>query len=80
MNKNVKKFFSVFLCVIMIFSLFTVTSFAEEQKPAIKLSIDGEIAAGNIVRLFVWDKAMNEYLPVEEYMVEYNGDVVLTRN
>ena len=38
MNKNVKKFFSVFLCVIMIFSLFTVTSFAEDtQKTTIEV-------------------------------------------
>ena len=61
MNQNVKKFLSVFLGVIMIFSLFTVTSFAEEQKPAIKLSIDGEIAVGNVVRLLVSLENMPEF-------------------
>ena len=32
MKKNVKNFLSVFLCVIIIFSLFTVTSFAEDTQ------------------------------------------------
>lgn len=40
MNKNVKKFFSVFLCVIMIFSLFTVISVAEESH---QTSIEAEL-------------------------------------
>lgn len=61
MNKNVKKFFSVFLCVVMIFSLFTVTSFAEENAPSIKLSVDGEIAVGNVVRLLVSLENMPEF-------------------
>lgn len=61
MNKNVKKFFSVFLCVMMIFSLFTVTSFAEENNPSIKLSVDGEIAVGSVVRLLVGLENMPEF-------------------
>lgn len=42
MNKNAKKIFSIILFVIMIFSLFTVTSFAEEtQKTTNKNSYNG---------------------------------------
>ena len=68
MNKNVKKILSVFLGVIMIFSLFTVTSFAEEQKPAIKLSIDGEIALGKVVRLLVNLENMPEFTQADFYI------------
>ena len=61
MNKNVKKFLSVFLGVIMIFSLFTMTSFAEENAPALKLSVDGKVEVGNSVRLFVSVENMPQF-------------------
>ncbi|MBO5935245.1 MAG: leucine-rich repeat protein [Clostridia bacterium] len=47
MNKNVKKFFSVFLSVIMIFSLFTVTTFAEDTKTSIEASLAEDIVHAN---------------------------------
>lgn len=43
MNKNVKKVFSVFLCVVMIFSLFTVTSFAEDTQTSIEAALTEDI-------------------------------------
>ena len=61
MNKNVKKFVSVFLCVIMIFSLFTVISFAEEKTPAFKVAVDGDVEVGKTVRLLVSLENMPEY-------------------
>ena len=47
MNKNVKKFLSVFLCVIMIFSLFTVTIFAKDSKTSVEASLSEEIIQAN---------------------------------
>lgn len=61
MNKNEKKFVSVFLCVIMIFSLFTVISFAEEKTPAFKVAVDGDVEVGKTVRLLVSLENMPEY-------------------
>lgn len=61
MNKNVKRIFLAFLCVIMIFSLFTVTGFAEENTPAIRLSVDSENLAENVVRLLVSLENMPEF-------------------
>lgn len=45
MNKNVKKVFSVLLCAIMIFSLFSVISFAEDTQ---KTTIEAEFPEGII--------------------------------
>ena len=47
MNKNVKKLFSVFLSVIMIFSLFTVTTFAEDAKTSIEAELTEDIVHAN---------------------------------
>lgn len=45
MNKNVKKIFCVFVCVIMILSLFTVTSFSADAQ---KTTIEAELITDSI--------------------------------
>lgn len=71
MNKNVKKIVSVLLCVIIVFSLFTVTSFAEEKTPVIKASVSGEVAFGNKVELLVSLENMPEFT-IADFVVDYN--------
>ena len=75
MNKNVKRIFSVFLCVMMIFSLFTVTSFAEENNPSIKLSVDGEIAVGNVVRLLVGLENMPDFTQAD-FRIDFDSSSI----
>ncbi len=61
MKNSIKRFFSVLLCVVFVFSLFTVTGSAEENAPAFRLSVDGEVKVGNRVRLFVSVENMPQF-------------------
>ncbi len=71
MNKNVKRIFSVFLCAVMIFSVFVVTGFADENKPEFRITVDGDIAVGNKVKLLVSLENMPEFT-VADFIVAYN--------
>lgn len=75
MNKNVKKFFSVFLCVIMIFSLFTVTSFAEDApKTTIEAEIfDGIIQSDTVFMITVFLKNVTS-LSYVDYDIRFDDD------
>ncbi len=71
MNKNVKRIFSVFLCAVMIFSVFVVTGFADENKPEFRITVDGDIAVGNKVKLLVSLENMPEFT-MADFIVAYN--------
>ncbi len=74
MNKNVKKFLSVFLGVMMIFSLFTVTSFAEDSKTSIEASITEEIIQANETFLICISVKNATDLCSLDCDIRYNGE------
>ena len=53
MKKNVKMFFSALLCVVILFSLFSTTVFAEEKKPAFSIKIDDDVVVGEEVCVYI---------------------------
>ena len=72
MNKNVKKFFSVFLCVIMIISVFSVAGYAESEPLLPEISLEcnlDEINVGDEFEVYVTLKNVKD---VENVMLLWN--------
>ena len=69
MNKNVKNFFSVIICAVMILSVFAVSVSAEGEKTKFKLHRSGEVVVGEQIDI---------YISVENAVNLSMGDIELT--
>lgn len=74
MKKSIKKFFSALLCVVMVFSLFSVTGFADDTDlPVFGVSVSGDIVDEGRISVIIHVENISNLLQAS-IKVSYDSD------